>query len=154
MAGIALWRLTRSKHARRASLAEGSRLAGGRWNPQGSAVVYTGSSISLVALEYFVHLSGRAPADLVLLRLRVERKRLLEDLDRKALRADWQNRDSETQRLGQQWLDGAQTLGLRVPSALVPEEANVVLNPAHPEWQKVEMEIVRRFSFDPRMYKA
>lgn len=63
---LQVWRITKRKHARRAFAGEGARLAGGRWNIPGTAIVYTSASLSLAALELFVHLDiETVPTDLV-----------------------------------------------------------------------------------------
>src|SRR4029453_19008701 len=59
-----VWRICRQPYA--AFDGEGARQAGGRWNHRGVAVVYTSATLSLAALEYFVHLDPTdAPGDLV-----------------------------------------------------------------------------------------
>ena len=149
-----LWRLARRIHAARESLARGAQLTGGRWNPRGIPVVYSGSSIALVALEYFVHLAGEAPADLVLLQIEVPDGASAEVLAPTALADGWQEDLGATQRLGREWIESRRTLLLSVPSAIVPEEFNVLLNPAHPEWDGVEVRLLRAFHYDRRMYKS
>ncbi len=149
-----LWRLTRRKHAHKESLSEGARRSGGRWNREGTPVVYTGTSISLVALEYFVHLSGQAPRDLVLLRLELRGRFVVEEIGSARLVEEWNRLETETQELGTSWARSARSIGLSVPSAIVPEERNVVLNPSHRSWRHVRLEVARDFTFDPRMYKA
>jgi len=116
-----LWRLARRIHAARESLARGAQLTGGRWNPRGTPVVYGGSSIALVALEYFVHLAGEAPTDLVLLRIEVPDGASAEVLAPSALADGWQEDLAATQRRGREWIDSRRTLLLSVPSAIVPE---------------------------------
>ena len=54
--------------------------------------------------------------------------------------------------LGTEWAQENRSLVLYVPSAIVPEEANGVLNPNHPEFAAVRMEIEREFHYDPRMF--
>ncbi len=149
-----LWRLTRRVHAAKQALADGARLTGGRWNPRGMPVVYSGSSIALVALEYFVHLSGDEPADLVLLEIEVPEGASVRSVLPKDLPDRWQDDLAVTQGRGREWLQSSGSLLLWVPSAVVPEERNALLNPAHLEWERVAVRILRQFHFDRRMYRA
>jgi RES domain-containing protein len=149
-----LWRLTRRIHAAKQALADGARVTGGRWNPRGVAVVYAGSSIALVALEYFVHLSGDEPSDLVLLEIGMPDDASAESVLPKDLPDRWEEDLAATQARGREWLQSSGSLMLWVPSAIVSEERNALLNPAHPQWERVEVGILRSFHFDRRMYKA
>lgn len=148
-----LWRLTRRVHAAKRALADGARLNGGRWNPRGMPMVYSGSSIALVALEYFVHLSGEEPADLVLLEIEVPDGASAASVVARDLADGWQDDLAATQQWGRQWLRSNGSLLLWVPSAVVPEERNALLNPVHSEWERVGVRILRPFHFDRRMYK-
>lgn len=148
-----LWRLARRIHAAKRALPAGAQLTGGRWNPRGLPVVYAGTSIALVALEYFVHLSGDEPADLVLLELRVPDAATTATVPLSELPEPWRDDIAVTQARGRRWVESGRSLALRVPSAIVAEETNVVLNPAHPEWGKVDVRVVRPFRFDRRMYE-
>jgi len=150
----ALWRLTRRIHAAKQALHLGAQSSGGRWNPRGLAVVYSGTSISLVALEYFVHLSGDEPADLVLVEIRVPDGASTGSIAPADLPADWQEELALTQSKGRQWIESRRSLALRVPSAIVPEESNVLLNPSHPAWERVAVRVRRPFRYDLRMYKS
>ena len=57
------------------------------------------------------------------------------------------------QALGRGWLERGEALAMRVPSAVLPEESNVILNPRHPNFEYVTLTVVRPFSFDQRMFK-
>ena len=149
-----LWRLARRIHAAKQTLARGAQLTGGRWNPPGLPVVYAGSTIALVALEYFVHLSGDEPADLVLLRIQVPDGASVETIVPADLPERWHADLAVTQRRGREWTESRRTLVLGVPSAIVPEESNALVNPAHPKWKDVEMRVLRAFHYDRRMYKS
>lgn len=149
-----LWRLARRIHAAKRALPVGAQVTGGRWNPRGLPVVYAGTSIALVALEYFVHLSGDEPSDLVLLELRVPDGASRESVTLSDLPDRWQDDVAITQERGRRWIESSRSLALQVPSAIVPEESNLVLNPAHPEWGQVDVRVVRPFHFDRRMYKS
>jgi RES domain-containing protein len=56
--------------------------------------------------------------------------------------------------VGDEWLARASNLVLRAPSVLVPEDLNLMLNPAHPAMAEVKIESARRFRFDPRLARV
>ena len=147
-----LWRITREAHA--ALDGEGARLYGARWTPRGTPAVYAASHLSLAALEYLVHIDAEdAPADLVALRIGVP-----DDVTEVAyapvsLPDDWQQTPSppSCQAIGNRWIRRGEELLLRVPSVLVPEESNVLVNPMHPDAIGVRVIGSRSFSYDVRL---
>ena len=146
------WRL-----ARRAFLAldgEGARLYGGRWNTEGTAVVYAASSLALAALELLVHVDPQdAPDDLVALAIEVPDDAPHATVTPDALPADWDRVTDHPAcaEVGDRWARARERLVLRVPSAIVPEETNVLLNPAHPAMRRVRVAAERAFAFDRRL---
>lgn len=149
-----VWRVCKSAHAELDG--EGARLYGGRWNRPGSRIVYASGSLSLAALEYFVHLDADlAPDDLVSLRLEIPRDLALEALRARNLPADWRSYPAPlaVQALGTEWAALGETAILAVPSVVIPEEWNYLLNPAHADFSRVRAGARAPFSFDPRMWK-
>jgi len=125
---------------------------GGRWNIPGVSVVYVAESRSL-ALEVLVHLD--APTLLekyVFLEVNFDTS-LVIDLDRSSLPKNWQfDPVPETiQAIGDRWVSSLDFAVLRVPSVLVPEESNFLLNPRHPEFGKIVASRPQAFRFDPRL---
>ncbi len=155
MPDAVLWRIARRRYALDRS-GIGARDGGGRWNSVGTAVIYTGRTIAIVALESFVHLSGVIPADLVLVRVEPRDGSSSETPALPDLPRDWNavRPGPGTMRFGTKWAQENRSLVLYVPSAIVPEETNGVLNPNHPEFADVRMEIEREFHYDPRMFAA
>jgi RES domain-containing protein len=148
-----LWRLTRRIHARKEALHRGAEAAGGRWNERGVAVVYASPNPALVALEYLVHLNPPTPGDLVLLSLDVPDNVPSTVIDLASLGPDWNADSGRTQELGSEWARSTRTLLLEVPSVIVPEAMNSVLNPAHPDWKRVRITVERPFTFDVRLFR-
>ncbi|HEY0970814.1 MAG TPA: RES family NAD+ phosphorylase [Gemmatimonadales bacterium] len=132
---------------------EGARLYGGRWNEPGRPVVYLSTSIALAALEYLVHVDpDDAPDDLATLTVEVPDDATVETVDVTTLPGDWA-RASESatcREVGERWLRNGRALLLRVPSVLVPEESNVLLDPRHPDAERARVVGERPFVFDPR----
>jgi len=155
---VDVWRLTPARHARAAQEAFsgiGARLYGGRWNSKGVAVAYGAESLSLAALEALVHQDvGRASA----LDLMSCVARCPEDVSREApaidlLPAGWNTYPAprSAAEFGDTWVREARSVLLLLPSALVPRERIIILNPQHPDFARVQVEVVEPFRFDPRL---
>lgn len=135
----------------RVSTGEGARLAGGRWNSPGHAVVYMADSTALAVLENLVHMHRQdfprgyvcvaavIPDDLVVLAERVLR-----------LRGELRYLTSEA--LGDWWIASRTSVVLKVASAVVPGEHIYLLNPAHPDFNLILVEPPALFHFDERLF--
>ncbi len=147
-----VWRICREAH--QALDGEGSRLHGGRWNSERVSVVYTSSTLALAALEYLVHVDIEdVPDDLVAMAIEVPDDAgggivAVDDLP-----LDWNQVPDHPAcaRIGDQWVAEGTVLLLRVPSAVVPEESNLLINPDHPRAGDVLMVSIRPFAFDSRL---
>ena len=145
-----VFRLVRAERADDALSGEGARRYGGRWNPPGAAVVYASESRALAVLETFVHLTLEARAMRFLLysitlpsRPRLQRHGA----------ARRPRTLAASQEIGHAWIDAAAALGLIVPSVIVPQEANYVLNVRHPQFAHVRIGKPEAFSFDERLWR-
>lgn len=152
---ITAWRLLKSRHATAAFDGEGARLYGGRWNSPGTRVAYASDSIALAALEVLAHLQSTAVLQaysVVSLSFPDESVELLQTT---SLPARWRRFPSppENQAIGDEWVAQGRSLILRVPSAIIPSAANVLINPSHPDFGKVVIGRPERFVFDPRLLK-
>lgn len=139
-----LWRLCRRPFADLSG--EGARIHGGRWNSPGRPVVYLAAEASLAVLEVRVHLDmplELLPPDYVLLSVEAP-----DDLAGEV--ADKEPEDSAA--FGDAWLSEVRSPLLRVPSVIVPECHNILLNPRHPDAAKVGISGIRSFTFDPRLF--
>ncbi|MEM1204081.1 MAG: RES family NAD+ phosphorylase [Acidobacteriota bacterium] len=148
-----VWRICKARYAATAFDGEGARIYSGRWHRAGTPVVYTSTSRSLAALELLVHVDlNLVPADFVLISADVPDDSIL-GVSAESLPADWKRMPPEaaSQDLGTAWARAAETLALRVPSVVMPGEENVLLNPRHPEFPRVEVGEPEPFAFDPRL---
>jgi RES domain-containing protein len=154
VAGAVLWRIARRPYALD-RLGIGARQSGGRWNQPGTAVIYAGLTIAIAALEKFVQLAGVVLTDLVLVRIELPDTFALENPGLDALPGDWNlvPPGPGSMTFGTTWATERRSLTLYVPSVLIPEEKNAVLNPRHEEFPRVRMVIERDFRYDPRMYR-
>lgn len=150
-----VWRLVRPDFADKLD-GEGARIAGGRWNSPGRAALYTSANLSLSVLETYVHLAPEMRDNLPVLaalRISVPDTAGLRRVDAEHLATLLERPDPlvACQTVGDEWLGRGDDLVLEVPSILVPEENNLVLNPAHPAMADVSIVSTRAFHFDPRL---
>ena len=150
---ITAWRIVQAQWAERAFDGEGARLYGGRWNPEGSPVVYLADTRALAALETLVHAEGSL-RKIVYVRYAVSfPKQLVEVADLSGMSDALSSCmiSPRTQTLGADWVArGAQPV-LEVRSAIIPEEPNYLLNPRHPKFDRIKIGKAEGFAFDPRL---
>ncbi len=147
-----------ARYARRYDLSGyGAYLYGGRWNLRGTSLLYTAEARSLAIMEVLVHLtSEELPDDMYLITLEVPDTASRAELTVADLPPDWRRTGlpQPTALLGHAWLESGATLALRVPSVIVPQEHNLLLNPAHPEFAQVRLAAEPEpFFFDERLLK-
>jgi len=153
---IVAWRLVKARYAAEAISGEGARLEGGRWNPKGTPVVYLADHPALAALEMFVHLGKRASKiKFALFRVEIPKEVKVLELFEAGLPAHWRAEPPgpETMTVGEKWFRDRGTAVLKVPSVLVPAATNLIMNPEHPESEKLRIGKAEAFSFDPGMWK-
>ncbi|MBV1774270.1 RES family NAD+ phosphorylase [Burkholderiaceae bacterium DAT-1] len=133
----------------------GAKQSGGRWNRVGTPVVYAASNIALACLETVVHLNAVAlPLNRYLVRIDIP-----EDLWQHANWVDpaahigWDALPAGKVSLdaGMDWIRASDSAVLKVPSVVVPEELNVLINPAHPDAGRITAHKVRRWVYDGRL---
>jgi RES domain-containing protein len=135
---------------------EGARINGARWNTAGTRVAYTAGSLSLAIVELLVHTDPDiVPDDLVAHEIEIPESVTFRTISRSDLGERWDAHDdlSKCQSMGDAWLASASECMLVVPSAVVPEEFNYLINPKHPETARIQMVSSRPFSFDPRLLR-
>jgi RES domain-containing protein len=150
-----LFRIARKKYSRDLS-GIGASLAGGRWNPRGAAVLYTSETRALATLEYLVHVPlAMIPGDLTIITLDIPGNTKEERIAVAQLPKSWRSYPAPRALagVGAEWLRQGQTLLLRVPSAIVTGECNVLINPAHPGMARVSIADIQPFSLDARLTK-
>ena len=141
------------KPGRDALSGEGARLYGGRWNSPGVPVVYLSEHQSLAALEIIVHQRPLTPRGDFLAYFIEWEEAQTERLPAKQLPPNWRTSPPESGNLaiGDEWAKARRSLILAVPSAIIPEEVNFLLNPAHPDFSGVKIPKGTPFHFDPRL---
>lgn len=146
-----VWRLARRVYP--VLNGEGARRAGSRWNSPGTAMVYTAGSRALAALELLAYVNpGTEPADLELFDIDVPDDAAVKSVGVDDLGSDWRRpRHPACQLRGDSWVRSRESLLLAVPSVMIPEEQNYLINPAHPDALRIRLAGSRPFSYDPRL---
>jgi len=146
------WRLTKTKYLSSAWDGEGAKRSGGRWNSIGVPVVYASATLSLALVEVLVHLSSGILPAYSAIPIEFEGF-LVTNVGPGQLPANWKDYPppSETKSIGDQWVADARSPLLRVPSVVVANEFNYVLNPLHPDFAQVRIGIPIPFPFDSRL---
>jgi RES domain-containing protein len=147
-----VWRLARRVYS--ALDGEGARRAGGRWNSPGVPVVYTSSALSLAVLELLAHTDpDLLPNDLYAFEIEVPGSLTPRLLDVSTLPSNWRQIPNHPacRAIGDDWLKARSHALLGVPSAVIPEELNYLINPAHPDTGRIKVVRSRPFSLDQRL---
>ena len=134
----------------------GAKTTGGRWNEVGIPVVYSSETRGLACLETIVHLNaGGLPLNRYLVEIEVpdDLWQAVERATTTSLRVGWDaepaGRASIT--FGSDWVRSRRSLLLSVPSVIVPEEHNILINPAHPNSHRLRARKIRKWLYDPRL---
>ncbi len=134
----------------------GGLLTAARWHTKGCPIVYCAQNPSTALLENLVHFEIDAedrPSRFRVLKIEGPDSLALEIINPPLLPADWTSDVSVTQGIGDRWLAECRSLLLQVPSVLVPETWNILINPAHPQIEQLEIVGVYDHPFDPRLIK-
>jgi RES domain-containing protein len=154
-----IWRICRAPYAAEAFSGQGARRFGGRWNSRGVPMVYSSTSLSLAAIELFVHLEpGQAPSDLVYLSAKLPEGEPARTIESAELPDEWWTDDAvpgagTPRELGDAWIQARSSLAMMVPSVPIRAEWNVLLNPLHPRISELQIEAAQPFVFDARMFQ-
>lgn len=156
-----LWRIATDTPAYEADdlSGAGAKITGGRWNAKAVPVVYAAETRALACLETIVHLNaGGLPLNRYLVAIEIpdEIWSSAQHATVKSLKAGW---DAEPAgrlsiRFGTDWLLAKTSVLLVVPSVIVPEEDNVLINPRHPDSRKLTAAKIRKWTYDPRLGRA
>ncbi len=129
-----------------------------RWNFDGEFVFYTASSRSLSTLELIVHRSSVVPAEnfKVMVISIADDDHLYKQIKLSELPQSWRSLAaySKLQSVGSEWIQTGESLVLKVPSAVIPQEYNFVINTRHPEFhKKVQLIRAEPYFWDQRLFK-
>ena len=148
-----VFRLTKGKYKNELS-GKGAEINGGRWNNKGRQVIYTGESRSLCTTEIAVHTPlGIVPTNYYLQTIEIPNVKFAE-ISSKSLDKNWRNFPHEisTKQIGDKFVDENQYLVIKVPSAVIQDEFNYLINPLHKQYLKVKLLKIEEFKFDKRLF--
>ena len=151
---LTVWRITTARFVTSAFTGEGARLYGGRWNPKGYPIVYTAESRSLALLEMLVQ-DDPLRANYVLVPAHIPNDLSITIIQTQELPEDWRNLSTRDtlQTVGKDWLTSMRSAILSVPSAVLPAERNYLINPNHPDFQKIMLGSPESLQTDMRLYE-
>ena len=150
-----VYRISRQKHAKDLS-GTGAKLNGGRWNSKGRSALYAAEHISLAKLEVAVHLDfDIIPDSYCLIEIELPDHLKIKIVEMDELPENWNAIPylQSTQKLGDSILDQNEAVAFKVPSAVVSQEFNYILNPNHPDFKTIQISKIDSFSFDQRLFK-
>jgi RES domain-containing protein len=133
----------------------GGLLASARWHTRGRPIGYLATTPAGALVEALVHLElkpNQLPKSYRL--LKAEAPNDLPMMHFSALTDDWRQNETASRTLGDEWLAQNQTALLEVPSAILPETLNVLLNPLHPDAARVSVLWHEAYPFDQRLFKG
>ena len=151
-----LWRI--SNHADLNG--EGGRVVDGRWHSRGAPIVYLAEHPALALVENIVHLEidvDDLPGSYQLIEVDAPDGMAGENISADELErqnTNWRSEIALTRSLGDEWLRGARTAILRVPSVILPKSTNVLLNPAHPDAKRARIVSTTRPPYDRRLFQG
>ena len=132
----------------------GAKMYGGRWNNKGVPVLYTSSTRALAALEILVHISTNnvQPIDFSILSI-FSPENSIDEIPFTALKTeiDKNGLNSNFKFIGDNWIKSNSSFLLKVPSIVIPEEYNYLVNPLHKNFNKVKIVENKLFRFDNRL---
>jgi RES domain-containing protein len=132
----------------------GAKLNGARWNSKGIAVLYTSQFISLAVLEMLVNTNFKDYAiALDLMYINFPDSHPISSIDLKHLKNNWRDDFEYTRYMGDEFLKQKESLILKVPSAVIQEEYNFLVNPLHPDFKKIKLVKTKSFWPDERLFK-
>ncbi|RYG03526.1 MAG: RES domain-containing protein [Chitinophagaceae bacterium] len=150
-----VYRLSREKYASPLS-GLGAALKGARWNSAGTELIYTASNRSLAMAEVAVHLSlATLPDDYLMLTIHIPEHISRTRLDMRELKQGWNSypHHRATQEIGNRFVSENKYCLLEVPSAVTKGDWNLLINPAHNEFDRVMVVETVRFPFDKRIFE-
>ncbi len=146
------YRIVKERYRLTAFDGEGAYLYGGRWNSPGNRAVYLSETRALATLEILVNLPSHKLQNYILFECEISDNKIL-TLDKKSISGNWRKSpaSSLTKDEGDRFLQKARYPGMRVPSVIIPEEYNIILNPVHSDFSQVKILNPVAFSIDPRL---
>jgi len=153
-----VYRIEREKYLQTTLSGIGASLAKGyRWNSIHTKLVYTAESRALATLEVSVHLdlSEDLPSDRYFVEINIPDEITILEVNIEDLPPDWDSKPPTitTQTIGDDFVTQSECAVLKVPSSIVPQEFNYLINPNHPDSKKIRVVSKTIMTFDSRLKK-
>jgi RES domain-containing protein len=131
---------------------KGAAQFGGRWNNKDIHILYTAATPSLALLETLVHM-GRLPLKPYCMATIDVPELVMQEMTDEDLPPGWKRSQAPDflKAIGDKFIMKCEYVGLKVPSAIMPEEFNLLLNPAHALFSKVKILVERQIVIDERL---
>lgn len=151
---LEVWRLVTARFVESAFSGEGAKRYGGRWNRKGIPIVYTAGSLSLAMLEMLVQ-DQPLRARYMAIPARIPMELAIERVDIPQLPPNWRDLSAlESLRIiGNEWAARCSSAVLAVPSAVIPQEVNCLLNPRHSQFAEIAIGQPQELVTDLRFLK-
>lgn len=153
-----VYRIEREKYIDTVLSGMGASLSNGnRWNGLNARMVYTSESRALATLEISVHidLSEDLPKDRYYIEIDVPDTLFIQEINEKDLPKNWDAKPPiyVTQRIGDAFVSQNEAAVLKVPSSIIPDEYNYLINPNHPDAATIKITEVQKMNFDKRLWR-
>lgn len=150
-----VYRITKKEHSALDGM--GGLYGPGRWHKKGNLVIYTSEHASLAAWEKIVHVTSfeNLPKNLLLVKIEIPEGIEIQSVPQNVLVKGWNSYPFalETVNYGTSFLQKKEHLALKVPSVIIPDEFNIILNPLHPDIRNCKVISTMPFVFDQRVSK-
>lgn len=131
----------------------GAKLYGARWNTKGTPMLYAAEHISLAVLELLVHSQFKYfSINLDLITIQLPSSFKAAEISINKVKENWDKDMGYTQFIGDEFIRNKQDLVLRVPSAIIQQENNLLINPLHPDFKKIKIIDTQSFKTDERLF--
>lgn len=150
-----MFRLARAKYADMLS-GKGAALKGARWNSPGVELIYTAANRSLAMAEVAVHFTlATLPDDYMMVCIDIPDDMAIQSIEPSALPEAWNlfPHPSATQQFGDAFVSANEYCLLRVPSAVTQGDFNILINPHHPDFSRINIADITPFPFDRRLFE-
>ena len=148
------YRIVHNRYVKTAFDGKGASKYGGRWNSKGTAVIYTAESLSLATLEILVHLEDASVLTENFSYIEIEfTNKIVTTLDESLFPKNWYKNPPNltTQKIGDEWVSKETSAVLKVPSSVIREEYNYILNPNHNDFEKIKINKPQKLIIDERI---
>lgn len=147
-----VFRLTKRKYAGELS-GKGAAKSNNRWNSKGTEIIYTAESRALAMAEVAVHLTlATLPEDFVMMEIEIPDSVRIAKAEKVNVKEFVWPPQEVTQMMGDQFIHSGKNGVLQVPSVVVKGDFNYLINPHHPDFNKVKIIKITDFPFDERVF--